>query len=659
MANSRLQEVRILEGFSTWATESGARQTTINTADDTSRENVEIIRSLNKWSDTWVDRNFAYFRYSEAWDQYQEEIWGEYDQLEARRVKASLPKVSWQPTVEAVRDAARKDRPKLYKPLDGKLMNQCPLGICIEPRARFDDTLREYPWRVALSGWERIQKTYSEDHDFKQNLSPSQLCSYEILTDWWHASYCDGDTIRRAHVYMEEQLSARYPWFPHAGRPADEAKKAMKTQSIYHARCYNLFLMEFHPGTWEPFMAGRNAIDIENARRDTAACAIAHRFAASALYWPRGGKSPGAHGRFPRYPRLPMSPGQKTGVPPTGSPYYLWDSQKRATTVVNELPRCPDYVCISHTWGRWVDGSQPPFELPGVPWPIPRVKPERFAVEELPQQLGQLGYRYIWFDLFCIPQVPIEPWRTRFKSQELDIWREKADDEIARQSTIFRGSKRCIAWLTDISTWKDMKRALKWMSMRFLKDSRASFDGPLQATSAKLLRYTSHARAKLFKNSLAQTLITLKIDEEAGLVFQVALSWFTSLWTLQEAVLCPEMELCCKNWSRLEDDWGSAISLKSLLVFIHQCSDVGQAKWKWPAGPAELNDLHIHTSMANVLMSESPMAVCAATALRQCSGPPSSRAPAIMSAIGVTDWWHVRDIPVINPFGTEELPSQL
>lgn len=659
MASSRLRNVRILEGLNSLANEQGAPERTVNTTGDTTDENSRIIHNLNKWSDAWVDRNFAYYRYSEAWGQYQDGVWAEYDELEARRVAASLPRLSWQPTVEAVRDSVQRDRPKVYKPLGGMLMDKCPLGTYVEPQARFDDGQREYPWRVAFSGWDRIKKFCAENGDFRQGLSPSQICSYEVLTDWWHASYCDRDTIRRAHVYMRKQLDTRYPWFPHSGRPFLDAMKAMETESVYHNRCYTLFLMEFHPGTWEPFMAGRNAINMENARRDAAACAVAQRLAASCLHWPRRGSSSGANGPLPKYPRLAMTPGQKTQAPPKGSPYYLWDTKKRITVVVNELPSCPDYVCISHTWGRWVDGSKPPFELPGVPWPVPRVKPERFDVEELPEQLGRLGHPYIWFDLFCIPQVPIDPWRARHKAEEIDAWKERADDEIARQSTIFRGSKRCIAWLTDLSTWKDMSRALKWMSMRFLKDSRASFDGPVQAMSAKLARHKSHAAAKLFKNPLGDTLMTFEFAQDVGLVFRVALTWFSSLWTLQEAVLCPEMELCCKDWCRLEDDWGAAISLKSLLVFIHQCSDVGKEKWKWPAGPAELHDLHIHTSMANVLMSESPMAVCAATALRQCSGPPSSRAPAIMSAIGVTEWWRVRDIPVMNPFGEEELPSQL
>lgn len=30
------------------------------------------------------------------------------------------------------------------------------------------------------------------------------------------------------------------------------------------------------------------------------------------------------------------------------------------------------------------------------------------------------------------------------------------------------------------------------------------------------------------------------------------------------------MELCWKDWSKLEDYWGSAVTLKSLLVFINQ-----------------------------------------------------------------------------------------
>lgn len=145
-------------------------------------------------------------------------------------------------------------------------------------------------------------------------------------------------------------------------------------------------------------------------------------------------------------------------MPPQGHPYYLWDIRNERTVEVESLIHCPEYICISHTWGRWVDESKPPFQIPGVPWPTPRVKRERFNVEALPQNLQKLGKGdYVWFDLFCIPQVARkdnrwyeEEYRKRYGEEVLDHWRERADDEIAHQSSIFHGSTGCIAWLNDI-----------------------------------------------------------------------------------------------------------------------------------------------------------------------------------------------------------------
>lgn len=175
-------------------------------------------------------------------------------------------------------------------------------------------------------------------------------------------------------------------------------------------------------------MAGRNAINMEDFRRGcncTAICSVRPVLAAPRRL---------ARGKWsvPQISTTVDNPRAKdTSASPTGSPYYLWDTKRRVSVVVNDLPLCPDYACISHTWCPWVDELKLLFELPGVPWLIPEVKTERFVVEELPEQLGRLSHHYIWLDLFCIPQVPIAPWNTRNKAQELDVQRERAEDEIA------------------------------------------------------------------------------------------------------------------------------------------------------------------------------------------------------------------------------------
>lgn len=149
-----------------------------------------------------------------------------------------------------------------------------------------------------------------------------------------------------------------------------------------------------------------------------------------------------------QYPKIALARHSREMRAPAGHPYYLWDIRNQKTIKVESLDLCPEYFCISHTWGRYVDDSRPPFRIAGVPWPVPRVERERFDVETLPQDLHRLGREdYVWLDLFCIPQVAPkdnrwydEEYRKRYGEDVLDRWRERANDEIARQSSIFSGS---------------------------------------------------------------------------------------------------------------------------------------------------------------------------------------------------------------------------
>jgi hypothetical protein len=75
---------------------------------------------------------------------------------------------------------------------------------------------------------------------------------------------------------------------------------------------------------------------------------------------------------------------------------------KKKLSQYKELKDRPNYVAISHTWGRWkTDG--PPISLSGTPWEIPQNR--RFNVADLANilQLVLLLHRYIWLDLLCIP----------------------------------------------------------------------------------------------------------------------------------------------------------------------------------------------------------------------------------------------------------------
>lgn len=204
------------------------------------------------------------------------------------------------------------------------------------------------------------------------------------------------------------------------------------------------------------------------------------------------------------------------------------------------------------------------------------------------------------------------------------------------------------------------------MSMWFLKESGYASTRPVLGKFISAIQYTLRA-SEYFRSCLPQKNV-LRVNQGNGVTRSHAdIAWFTSLWTLQEAFLCPEMELYSRSWSRLTDSWGCAISLTTLMVFADQCGNATardstgkiHRQKGWPRAATDLEWLVFSSAMANVLLSDSSISICPIAALRKCSKPPQSRSPAIMSAIGVIDCWHSRDTPVTNPFGEEEIAGQI
>jgi hypothetical protein len=79
----------------------------------------------------------------------------------------------------------------------------------------------------------------------------------------------------------------------------------------------------------------------------------------------------------------------------SGLPYFLWDVQQRQTVLVEELREPPEYIRVSHTWGRW---------LPGVPWLVP--PNSKFEVRSLPAEVERaFASGYVWLDPLCIPRT--------------------------------------------------------------------------------------------------------------------------------------------------------------------------------------------------------------------------------------------------------------
>ncbi|KUI73831.1 hypothetical protein VM1G_09430 [Cytospora mali] len=123
------------------------------------------------------------------------------------------------------------------------------------------------------------------------------------------------------------------------------------------------------------------------------------------------------------------------------------------------------------------------------------------------------------------------------------------------------------------------------------------------------------------------------------------------------------MRLYSRNWAPLLDRQGYHVTFEALLVFLRETrkyvnstsaaleetscnpydwplgNDTDETPNKftsWPEGPQLLTRVFAMWQMDSSLLSQSPMSIITNANFRECT---SSRAPAIMSALGVTEWY--------------------
>ncbi|KAF7526529.1 hypothetical protein G7054_g10739 [Neopestalotiopsis clavispora] len=314
------------------------------------------------------------------------------------------------------------------------------------------------------------------------------------------------------------------------------------------------------------------------------------------------------------------------------SPAYLWDTKNRVTTLTDRISTPLDYICISHTWGRW---RKPGVyvHVEGVPWPVPANT--LYDVEDLPSILERFlapTERYIWIDLFCMPQGDFDP--------------AKLGIEIDKQASIFGRSQRCIAWLHDVEEWTGVTNAMRYMAATYVRNSSTDDGRGLGLLITQEQLQTAHADADRHMELM-----------EAGK--WAPSTWFSSLWTLQEAVLCPDLQLCSKKMEILKDGRDCPIGLRTLFMITtsHPDSNLtipvsstlsmsdAAPNTRLPLSVLGFEDLSKLTRFGSLLLHLYPTDVLIQTSVRQCS---ESRAPAIMSALAITDWDKTYDESTIN-----------
>lgn len=337
-----------------------------------------------------------------------------------------------------------------------------------------------------------------------------------------------------------------------------------------------------------------------------------------------------------------------------GWPEYLWDLEKGHAVRTKDLEnKRPDYTAISHTWGRWSDArSGHLLSKETTPkdlfYPIPVSKMKDFNVENLVEDLRKLKEKvktdYVWLDLVCLPQG-IEGTQLSDSSQRLK------KREIARQAWIFRNAKFAIAWLHDIQDLSCLEAVFKLYALLLADTKLACEDEKAKdkLMSELLERIVGPTGLLLPLDSLIDTVgfresavedpprYRLTASEDSVPERQASL-WFTSLWTLQEVCLRPDMWLATANWSICSLDNDQHIPLNGFLCVRTSIRNYMDNAEKYRDLNSVINEIEhwsLNTGLSQ-LLELSRADIIRLGDRRYCK---KRRAEAIMSALGATTWY--------------------
>ena len=528
-----------------------------------------------------------------------------------------------------------------------------------------------YGYAGVIDYWERLLRELDETSGILlvDSLSRAEFTSLSILREWWcrYRRVAESFICHRIRLLAERgtQISPTVPFF------FDLEVHGV----LYHHDVSLLFIRELTP---ERVLDATLAALRDRAVKVASTHAIARKFcieSASSYPITAGQKATviiqyepllSNRHQFKSTATIEACP-WLSSEQYNGRPYYLWDVARQCTIRAAEVCAEP-YICISHTWGRWIltDGQRKPQKaiVKGVPWPIP--KNSKFDVQSLPELLqnANLPEKYVWVDLLCIPQC----------GYQQDIM----ESEIARQAAIFGTARFTGAWLNDIDDWRGTRHAIAWLSWQYFQQTSwgpgfrfgdtvpdvinpPQVESPICNVDMSILEQNARCPANVFS----------KEQDEVP-------HWFTSLWTLQEFCLRPDMVLFDKQWRPLRIAEEETIHLDEFIAFmqfaqvdmlrpqrfhIFHSDFTNQIRWgshkdqlqeihrvekeldktkhkrpdifaAWPAGPVELALLTIDTHLIHV--HHGPSKILHFGDMRQCSG---QRAEAIMSALGATKWY--------------------
>ncbi|KAI4219948.1 MAG: hypothetical protein L6R36_007969 [Xanthoria steineri] len=217
----------------------------------------------------------------------------------------------------------------------------------------------------------------------------------------------------------------------------------------------------------------------------------------------------------------------------------------------------PAYSAVSYTWGRYdldIPGVKRQkkyknvrgIEINGIDWPVPRINPDKhFHVDHFYNLIEQTckpvdgadgGTEFLWLDVACIDQ--------NNGPQKMA--------EIGRQAIIFQNARRVFIWLTTFGADKltHVIDTLVQSSGKYMETYQQGYPvrrRPVEYTSCLLGQFPDAAMsvAKAYKPDYSPPSDTLPWSGAArASLDQIFIDpWFSSLWTLQEAFLCPKAYL--------------------------------------------------------------------------------------------------------------------
>ncbi|KAJ5937949.1 hypothetical protein N7454_004291 [Penicillium verhagenii] len=169
--------------------------------------------------------------------------------------------------------------------------------------------------------------------------------------------------------------------------------------------------------------------------------------------------------------------------------------------------KCPDYVVISYTWGRWRKPTrESDTPVHGGYWDVP--SNTLFSREDLDFAIQNIANGdHAWVDVFCIPQLDSDPLNAR---------------EIGKQSAIFRSASRAAVWLCS-GGGDILAEICSWVP------EGPTFVDPVTVpfpSFYSMREGTAHLDLNEYRRRTALIVALAK-----------AVPWTTSLWTLQEAAL--------------------------------------------------------------------------------------------------------------------------